>query len=69
MRKIIALILAILIVMSMAVSASAVTPPLKVPSITIPKIEKVEVTLPQSFWDSYFRANPIKIDFSKIKFN
>lgn len=65
MRKFIALILAILIVMSMAISASAVTPPLKIPSIKIPKIEKVEVTLPQSFWDNHFRENPIRIDWSR----
>lgn len=69
MRKIIAFFLAVMLVMSMAVTASACTPKLKIPSIKIPKIEKVEVTLPQSFWDNYFVENPINIDFSKVKFN
>lgn len=68
MRKIFALILAVMLVVSMAVPASACTPKLKIPSIKIPEIKNVEVTLSDSFWDNYFAKNPIKIDFSKIKF-
>lgn len=70
MRKFIALILAIMLIMSMAIPAYAVTPALKIPSIKIPNISNsVEVKQSQSFWDNYFKENPIKIDFSKIKFN
>ena len=70
MKKIISIILALMLIMSMAIPAYAVTPTLKIPNIKIPNISNsVEVKLPQSFWDNYFKENPIKIDFSKIKFN
>lgn len=70
MRKIFALMLAIMIIMSMAISAYAATPTLRVPSIKIPDISgSIEVKLPQSFWNNHFAKNPIIIDFSKIKFN
>lgn len=67
MKKIIALILSLMLVMSMAISAYAATPTLNIPSIKIPDISNnVEVKLSQSFWNNYFRENPIRIDFSKI---
>jgi len=69
MRKFFALILAIMLILSMAVTASACTPRLKIPSIKIPEIKNVEIELPQSVWDNHFRNNPIKIDYSKIKFD
>lgn len=62
MRKIIALILAIMFVVSMAVNAYAVTPHLNIPSIKVPDISSsVEVKLSDGFWDNYFVANPIKL--------
>lgn len=74
MRKFIALILAILIVMSMAISASAVTPPLRVPSIKIPDISGSVKIDTKPAVDAWFDEHPIRIDwmkfdFSKIKFN
>lgn len=67
MRKIFAFILAIMLVMSMAISAYAATPPIKIPSIKIPDIsDSVEVKLSDNFWNNYFKENPIRIDFSKI---
>lgn len=60
MRKIIAFILAVMLVMSMAVTASAATPKLNIPHIEIPNISgSVEVKLPQSFWDKWFAEHPI----------
>lgn len=68
MRKIIAFLLAVMLVASMAIPACAATPKLKVPSIKIPNISSsVEVKLGDGFWDNYFAKNPIKIDFSNIK--
>ena len=70
MRKFIALLLAVMLVLSLAVPAFAATPSLKIPHIEIPDISgRVEVKLPQSFWDGYFVRNPFRIDFSKININ
>lgn len=68
MRKVIAFIVAMLLVMSMAISAFAATPAIRVPHIEIPKIEKVEVNLPDGFWDNYFAQNPIRLP-ANFKFN
>lgn len=60
MRKFIALLLAIMLVLSLAISAYAATPTIKIPSINIPDISgSVEVKLPQSFWDNWFAEHPI----------
>lgn len=68
MKKIIAILLAVMLIMAMAVPASACTPRLKIPHIEIPKLEKVEVKLPQSFWDNHFAAHPIILP-QNFKFN
>lgn len=70
MRKIFAFMLALMIVMSMTISAYAVTPTLNIPSIKIPNISSsVEIKLPQSYWNNHFKENPIRIDFLKIDFS
>lgn len=67
MRKILALIFTLTLILAIPVQASAVTPPLRVPDLPkIPEI-KVEVKLPDNYWDNYFRNNPIKVDYSKVK--
>lgn len=68
MRKIIAILLAVMLIVSMAVPALAATPKLKIPHIEIPKIEKVEVDLPDNFWDNYFAQHPIRLP-ANFKFN
>lgn len=69
MRKFIALILAVLIVMSMAVSAYAVTPPLRVPSIKIPDISgSVQIDTKPAV-DAWFDQHPIRIDWTKFNFS
>ena len=60
MKKLFAIIFALLIVTTIAVPASAVTPTIKVPSINIPDFE-VHVEIPQSFWDKWFADHPITI--------
>lgn len=61
MKKLIVLILTICLILAMAVPAYACTPKLQVPSIpTVPKI-RVEIKLPDGFWDNYFVLNPITV--------
>ena len=60
MKKLFAIIFALLIVTAIAVPASAVTPTIKVPSTNIPDFE-VHVEIPQSFWDKWFADHPITI--------
>lgn len=71
MKKIIILVITIALAMSMAVTAYAVTPAMKIPSLpVIPNIsDDVEVELSESFWDKWFREHPIKIDWSAINWN
>lgn len=69
MRKIIALLLALLLILAMDIPAFAVTPKLDVPDMPeIPDISgSVKVEIPDSFWDNWFKEHPFKIDFSKFK--
>lgn len=72
MRKIIAMILALMLIASVTVVTHAATPKLDIPSIEIPDIsgsvkDNIEVEIPDTFWDNWFKENPFKIDFSKIK--
>ena len=60
MRKFIALLLALMLVLSLAISAYAATPTIKIPHIEIPDISgSVKVELPQSFWNKWFAEHPI----------
>ena len=59
MRKLLAILLALLLIACMVIPASAATPRLSVPSMpSVPKI-KVQITLPESFWDNWLANNPI----------
>lgn len=72
MKKFVIFALTLTLIASMAIPAYAVTPPLKVPSITIPdisgnvkdniteEIEESETT--GSFWDNWFKEHPIKVN-------
>jgi hypothetical protein len=54
MKKIILFVLVAVIVLSVSVSAYAVTPALKVPSMPkVPTIKTVEIKLPNNFWDNF----------------
>jgi hypothetical protein len=65
MKRIIIFITLIALLASMAIPAFAVTPKLDIKSIKIPEIKVTNFQLPQSFWDNYFRENPIIINWNK----
>lgn len=71
MKKIIILVITVVLVLSMAVTAYAVTPTMKIPNMpVIPDItDDVEVEISECFWDKWFREHPIKIDWSTINWN
>ena len=58
MKKIIALILVLLLVLCMTVPAFAATPKLQVPKITVPKVS-FQIDLTDSF-RNYWTKNPIQ---------
>lgn len=59
MKKITAILLALLLIMSLAMPAFAVTPPLQVPDMPeIPEIE-VEIDIPDQVFDDWFEENPL----------
>lgn len=68
MRKIITILFALMLVVSMSVPAFAVTPRLNIPNMPeIPDIsDDVKFELPDNFWDNWFKNHPIIIDWSKI---
>lgn len=60
MRKIFAIILAVMLIASMAVSAFAVTPNFEYKPVKIPEI-KVSVKIPNSVFDNWFKEHPLNI--------
>lgn len=70
MKKIFAILLAVMLIASMTVSAHAVTPKLDLDLPEIPDISgSVKVEIPDTVWDNWFEEHPFKIDFSKIDFS
>lgn len=72
MKKIIAILLALLLILSMAIPVAAVTPKLDIPKV--PQISKIkfEVKLPETTEkaiENHAAEWVKKIDFSKIKFD
>ena len=65
MKKIIALILAVLLIACLAVPAYAVTPKYEFPELPeIPDISddvKIEIDIPDSFWADWFEKCPIRL--------
>lgn len=70
MKKILAILLAVLLIMAMAVPAYAVTPKYEFPDLPeIPDISddiKIEIDIPDSFWDKWFQEHPIKLPTFKL---
>ena len=64
MKKNIAILLALLLILSMAVPAAAVTPPLDTPaSPTVPDIsDDIHVEIPDEVFDDWFDEHPIVIE-------
>lgn len=67
MKKIICLLLALLLILSMAVPAAAVTPTLNTPTITVPDIsDSVKANIEEQYdfdaaVDAYLEEHPIEI--------
>ena len=68
MKKFFAILLAVMLVASMAVPAFAATPALKIPNV--PQISKIEIKLGETTKNAianhvnkWFAENPIKFDF------
>jgi len=69
MKKIVTIALTLIIIMSMAIPAHALTPKLEIPDI--PDFSNIKFTpkieLPDDFWSNWFKEHPLKIDLSGIK--
>ena len=65
MKRIIIYIFVIALIISMAIPTLAVTPKLNIKAIKIPEIKVTDVVIPQNYWNSYFRENPIIITWDK----
>lgn len=71
MKKIITIVLALMLIASMAVPAYAVTPTFQIPDM--PEISKIKIEVKlddkvaENAVKAWLKEHPIKIDFSKIK--
>jgi len=70
MKKIIAILLALLLILSMAIPVAAVTPTLQVPDVPQISDIKIEVKLDEQVYENavqkWFAEHPIKFDFIKF---
>lgn len=60
MRKILAILLAVMLIVSVAVSAYAVTPKFEYKPVKLPEIN-VSFKIPNSVFDNWFKDHPINI--------
>lgn len=61
MKKIIAILLAVMMIAAMAITVQAVTPALGAPDMPeIPDLSAgIVIELPEDFWDKWFEENPM----------
>ena len=64
MRKIIAILLAVMLIASMSVTAFAVTPKWEYKAVKLPEIKFTSV---ENIVSNWLKQNPIKIDFTSVK--
>ena len=76
MRRLITMLLAVMLIVSMAISAYAVTPEYHAPDIPDFSGIKFDIKfeLPDSIWDKWFEKHPVKFElpddfWGDIKFN
>ena len=71
MKKIIAILLSLVLVLSIPVTAHAATPTFQIPKVPQISNIKIDVKLPEGVAENAVKAwlkeHPIKFDFSKIK--
>ena len=63
MKKIFAILLAVMLIASMAVSAYAVTPKWEYKPVKLPQI-KVSINIPDKVFTDWFKDHPIKISYT-----
>lgn len=63
MKKIIVFILTLALIVSMAVSAYAVTPKWEYKPVKLPQI-KVSIKIPDKVFDDWFKEHPLNITFT-----
>ena len=73
MKKIFAILLAVMLIASMTVTTHAATPELNIPDIEIPDIsdsvkDNIEIDVTHAI-DSWLDEHPFRIDWSKIDFS
>jgi hypothetical protein len=64
MRKIFAILLAVMLIASLTISAYAITPKWEYKAVKLPEIKFTSV---ENIVSNWFKANPIKIDFTSTK--
>ena len=66
MKKIIVFALVLTMIISIAVTANAVTPVYKPPKLPEIKVDtsNIKVEVSDSFWDKWFAEHPVKISFT-----
>lgn len=63
MRKIITFILALVLIVSMAVTSFAATPKWEYKPVKLPQI-KVSIKIPDSVFDNWFKDHPLNLNIS-----
>ena len=63
MRKIIVLILALALIVSMAVTSFAATPKWEYKPVVLPQL-KVSIKIPDSVFDNWFKEHPLNLNLS-----
>lgn len=68
MKRMIVFMLVIALVLSISVTAFAVTPSYKFPSLpSVPDIsDNIQVTVSSGFWSNWFASHPIKLPSLKL---
>lgn len=63
MRKIITFILALVLIVSMAVTSFAATPKWEYKPVVLPQL-KVSIKIPDSVFDNWFKEHPLNLNLS-----
>lgn len=65
MRKIITFLLALVLIVSMAVTSFAATPKWEYKPVVLPQL-KVSIKIPDSVFDNWFKDHPLNLNFSFV---